>query len=476
MKKALSSLLILILALGSFTAFPAAAAEADADLPYDALAYYAEDEEHNINLAEAPEGASYDLKSNTLTLTNVKRPELWLEVSGCKKAFTLVIVGECELDYLWFPSAEADILIDGTGTLTVNQNKNHSGGIYAYNRNPNSDFTVEFGKDVKLHLYGSADEPGDDHAALLEGYTGGIVFGNGKAYDNYTASIYEHDTDEYVNLFHYYEGDGRWLDYQVTCASDPEGIYTVRIYDGEEPPEYSVRKFYTIEGYDGYGEVSSFGEYGSLRMTEEEFLNSDYSFVYETPENSQPAESTVKKELYSPNSWGLSGQKLYVDRSGNRYVKDSRRVNGEWVTGYCSISDDQTVMIPAEYINMVSGSEVYYIPGDFVDVDPNELSTVKKHVVTDQMICQISGTEFLYNFDEPEPVILGDPDGDGDVTILDATCIQRCLADLPNESFSADAADVDKDGDVSILDATAIQRHLAGLPTEAQGIAELLKG
>ena len=61
--------------------------------------------------------------------------------------------------------------------------------------------------------------------------------------------------------------------------------------------------------------------------------------------------------------------------------------------------------------------------------------------------------------------ILGDPDFDGTVTILDATVIQRRLADLPAASYRASAADVDRDGEVTILDATLIQRYLAYFST-----------
>ena len=62
-----------------------------------------------------------------------------------------------------------------------------------------------------------------------------------------------------------------------------------------------------------------------------------------------------------------------------------------------------------------------------------------------------------------EEVILGDADGDGVVTVLDATAIQRSLADLPTMTFDERAADTDGDGEVTILDATEIQRWLADL-------------
>lgn len=71
-----------------------------------------------------------------------------------------------------------------------------------------------------------------------------------------------------------------------------------------------------------------------------------------------------------------------------------------------------------------------------------------------------AGTEIAT---EAEITKLGDADGDGGISILDATVIQRHLADLTNESFNEAAADVDGDNIVTILDATQIQRHLAGL-------------
>lgn len=68
----------------------------------------------------------------------------------------------------------------------------------------------------------------------------------------------------------------------------------------------------------------------------------------------------------------------------------------------------------------------------------------------------------------------GDADRDHEITILDATKIQRCLAEIeefPYNEFYSDfstqdegcISDIDRDGCVSIIDATVIQRHLAGI-------------
>ena len=58
-------------------------------------------------------------------------------------------------------------------------------------------------------------------------------------------------------------------------------------------------------------------------------------------------------------------------------------------------------------------------------------------------------------------VRLGDVDNDGELTVIDATGIQRELAGIGSTEFIEDCADYDRDGDVSVLDATAIQRTLA---------------
>ena len=58
--------------------------------------------------------------------------------------------------------------------------------------------------------------------------------------------------------------------------------------------------------------------------------------------------------------------------------------------------------------------------------------------------------------------MVGDADGDGAVSILDATKIQRVLADLDDDPDGMIARRADSDGDgLNILDATRIQRYLA---------------
>lgn len=74
-------------------------------------------------------------------------------------------------------------------------------------------------------------------------------------------------------------------------------------------------------------------------------------------------------------------------------------------------------------------------------------------------------------------ILIGDADQDNDITIFDATKIQRFLADLTTLTGDAlAAADADEDRSVTIFDATAIQRYLAELSTNAKNIGKYSDG
>jgi len=66
--------------------------------------------------------------------------------------------------------------------------------------------------------------------------------------------------------------------------------------------------------------------------------------------------------------------------------------------------------------------------------------------------------------------VVGDCDGDGNITIVDAVTVQRYLADIPmGNVIDVDAADADSDGSITITDSTRIQQYLAEI-CEMSGI------
>ena len=76
------------------------------------------------------------------------------------------------------------------------------------------------------------------------------------------------------------------------------------------------------------------------------------------------------------------------------------------------------------------------------------------------LICLLVAVGMILPVSAASSYVRGDADGDGTVTIMDATVIQRRLVELPTPNFDERAADVDGDG-LNITDATWIQRYLA---------------
>ncbi len=75
-------------------------------------------------------------------------------------------------------------------------------------------------------------------------------------------------------------------------------------------------------------------------------------------------------------------------------------------------------------------------------------------------------TAFEVTVSDKSSAVIGDISGDGTVTVLDATMLQKYLAGLA--SFSNEqlaVADTNGDGKITVIDATAIQKYLANLVT-----------
>lgn len=82
------------------------------------------------------------------------------------------------------------------------------------------------------------------------------------------------------------------------------------------------------------------------------------------------------------------------------------------------------------------------------------------------ILCAVSAT-LQFTATEKQGYILGDADGDGDVTILDATYVQRyaTMVKVPISKETLMNGDVDGDGDLTIVDATFIQRFSTRVKT-----------
>ena len=99
-------------------------------------------------------------------------------------------------------------------------------------------------------------------------------------------------------------------------------------------------------------------------------------------------------------------------------------------------------------------------PGDYtatVEVNPN-------HTVPEALY--FNNTKSV-DFKVTGNQLLGDADGDGEITIFDVSQIQRVLAGLKNPTASIKKlGDVDQNGDLDAVDTTLLQRWLIGLDQE----------
>ncbi|MBQ7088631.1 MAG: dockerin type I repeat-containing protein [Clostridia bacterium] len=63
--------------------------------------------------------------------------------------------------------------------------------------------------------------------------------------------------------------------------------------------------------------------------------------------------------------------------------------------------------------------------------------------------------------EKPVEIVYGDADGDGEITLLDATVLTQYLSGY-EVTLTEDAADADGDGEITLLDATVLTQYLSG--------------
>ncbi|MBQ2971570.1 MAG: hypothetical protein IJE16_03350 [Ruminococcus sp.] len=118
---------------------------------------------------------------------------------------------------------------------------------------------------------------------------------------------------------------------------------------------------------------------------------------------------------------------------------------------HCSVCDK--VLVAQEVVDALGHTEV---------VDKGYEATYEKEGLTDGSHCSVCDKVLVPQEIIPMLIKIGDVDGDGNISVLDATLVQRHVAQISaisNERFVV--ADVDKDNNISVLDATIIQRFVA---------------
>ncbi len=116
----------------------------------------------------------------------------------------------------------------------------------------------------------------------------------------------------------------------------------------------------------------------------------------------------------------------------------------------------------SECNEVIIAQQVIPAKGHTEVIDKGYEATFEKEGLTDGSHCSVCNEVLVKQEIIPIVLIIGDADGDGVVTIVDATLIQQHIAELKTiEDDKQICADTDKDGHISILDATRIQLFLA---------------
>ncbi|MBQ7218656.1 MAG: starch-binding protein, partial [Ruminococcus sp.] len=170
----------------------------------------------------------------------------------------------------------------------------------------------------------------------------------------------------------------------------------------------------------------------------------------------------------SGEAWIKSGIVSFNNKIVTSHIdlKTGKQVSADVSKQYTNVSSNQTYITTP----VTTLGKKYYVPANATGFyESGVTNVVYLYEEQQQQPTQPPTQPPTKPVDNPTTPIgsgklMGDADGDDEVTVLDATRIQRVLASLEQKNADYDiVGDVDQDGEVTILDATAIQRYKAGL-------------
>ncbi len=157
----------------------------------------------------------------------------------------------------------------------------------------------------------------------------------------------------------------------------------------------------------------------------------------------------------------MSGDEFTFSNSEGEYIiKFASNLNGEEyddivITG--NGKQELTVSVTDEGL-LLEGTK---LDGTTISTEDD---TITLNTTEDKVLVQEENDELI---DPDNDILLGDVDGDGEVTIMDATEVQLAVAKVITLSEDRNrCADADRDGETTIMDATQIQKFVARVITQ----------
>lgn len=165
--------------------------------------------------------------------------------------------------------------------------------------------------------------------------------------------------------------------------------------------------------------------------------------------------------------YGTSGTEAqtYADRNGIQFnsIASGTTVKG---TAKSYLSADDTVTIQLEksgvavYETTVNGNSTDYSISGVANGTYTMRVSKKSHADREYTV-KVSSADVTQNV---EIFPIGDVNSDGDISVVDATLVQKYIVGLEKlTDLQKKSAEVNGDGDISVVDATLIQKYIVGL-------------
>ena len=403
MKKILASALAVLMLLSAMTV-TAFAANGPSSATWDDSYYLAYISLYNYDGApvnygvfnnntidnEAIKGASYDRKTNTLTLKDFNHPELHLETNMMGDDFKLKVSGACSLSTIsvWGDGYGGSLLITGSGTLNVNTDSAANYAVTLYPENCTA--KLAFDGSVKANLYGSKGVAAIIGANKNDSGTG-FAFADGKGHSVESKAQVEYNPKYVVGYLYENLKDDTHLRVGFKAHKNGDSsLYAVTPYysypDSDEITSYGVKKVvYSKKFKMFFTDIS----YNSRELSSNQFNNEGFVFEYEDKQQEWPESimSDYNMARIRCAEYTVNGKKYYKWNGG--YVVDD--------------VDKNTTVLEAAPLTGVDDEYLFTKTSDSVDL--NELTA------TDKYINGYYLTEKSDNFVGQKAVRKSDPNG-----------------------------------------------------------------
>ncbi len=300
---------------------------------------------------------------------------------------------------------------------------------------------------------------------------------NGYIYDNKTNTWEVYDTSPLqVTAFEANPSTGVYVDSDVTLSAAANNKSGATVY----------YKFSVTNANGSTSVVSDYSTANSVVWTPKATGTYTITFDFKDSdgnENNRTTTVTVNDDsaLVKPVLKGVTPLNLNLIKVGANTtvnVKAGGGITGTNLLFYkYTVTDPNGVLVAPAYYTLNNSYtfkptmvgtytvEVHVQGSDNSTVNNTYTYTATNADITDPTINTIPSTQPTTQPTTGPDVVLGDVDGDGQLTVKDATYLQKYVVGYEGcETINEAAADVDGDTRITVKDATAIQKILVGFP------------